>query len=365
MLRRAVRARRVCLPPTASNRPRRNRQGFRNGGLVSGQTALIVGGGAVGIDFHLPRLFSLCGMDEVAIVEIDVRRRAELAARFGTRTDLKVLPALPDGCDYDIAVIAAPPRLHAPYVEQLKQRCRKLLIEKPLGHDLTAAEAIVASLAEASSQAFVCHIRRALSSFALVRELRQRGTFGRLREVRVAEGGVFSWKATSMGSFSRELNGGGVLQDTGPHAVDVLFQVFDKLTLERCWMDADVHHGTRAIEANCVLRLRADDEVGVELSLSRNRNFSNQALFRFDSARVAVDVCDNSLRLTLDEHVGVQGVALAGPLQRLEYPELFDAFYRRFVAAGDNRGVTPTDALRVARIIDAAYRQAEPTPGEF
>ncbi len=332
---------------------------------MSGQSALIVGGGAVGVDFHLPRLFTHCGMAEVAIVEIDARRRAALAAKLRGRTDVQVLPSVPEGRAYNIAVIATPPRLHAPYVEQLKSRCEKLVIEKPLAHDLVATEAIVASLAQASTQTFVCHIRRALGSFVLVRELRQRGTFGRLLEVRMAEGGVFNWKAASIGSFSRELNGGGVLQDTGPHALDLLCQVFDSLSLERAWMDADLRHGTRAIEANCVLRLRGDDEVGVELCLSRNRNFSNQASFRFEGASVSVDVRDNTLRWSIDDQLGMQGVALGGPLQRLEYHELFDAFYQRFVAAGDNRGVTVNDALRVARLIDAAYRRSEVLAGGF
>lgn len=332
---------------------------------MSGRSGLIVGGGAVGVDFHLPRLFTLCAMDEVAIFEVDARRRAELAGRFKGRAEVRVLSALPDSRAFDIAVIATPPRLHAPYVEQLRQGCQRLVIEKPLGESLAASEAIVASLGGAPAQAFVCHIRRALGSFALVRELRRRETFGRLLEVRMAEGGVFSWKAASIGSFSRELNGGGVLQDTGPHALDLLCQVFDTLSLERAWMDADLQHGTRAIEANCVLRLRGDGDVGIELSLSRNRNFSNQAYFRFEGARVAANVRDNSLRVSLDDDTGIEGVALGGPLQRLEYHELFDAFYRRFVVAGDNRGVTPDDALRVARIIDAAYRQAEPMRGGF
>lgn len=332
---------------------------------MSGQSAVIVGGGAVGVDFHLPRLVTLCGMTAVTIVEVDARRRAELAMKFGARKDVSVVPRLPETACHDIAVIATPPRLHAPYVDDLKTRCRRLVIEKPLAHDLAGAESIAASLVDAPCQAFVCHIRRALGSFALVRELRRRATFGRLRAVQLAEGGVFSWKAASIGSFSRQLNGGGVLQDTGPHAIDLLCQVFDQLTLEHSWMDADLRHGAQAIEANCVLHLRADDELPVSLALSRNRNFANQARFEFEGAVVNVDVRDNSLRVSLDGDTGIEGIALGGPPQRLEYHELFDAFYRRFIVAGDNQGVTVHDALRVARIIDAAYAQALPMAGGF
>ena len=37
-----------------------------------------------------------------------------LAEKFGARNDVQVLPALPQDGRYDIAVIATPPRLHAP-----------------------------------------------------------------------------------------------------------------------------------------------------------------------------------------------------------------------------------------------------------
>ena len=332
---------------------------------MSGTTALISGGGAVGTDFHLPRLIRLRHMSEISVVEVDARRRADLTAKLRGRNKVRLLSAMPANSDFDIGVIATPPRFHASYVEELTSCCAKLLIEKPLAHDLGDAEAIVASLSHAPTQAFVCHIRRALGSFALVRVLEQRGTFGRLHKVRLNEGGVFSWKATSIGSFSRELNGGGVLQDTGPHAIDLLYQVFDTLTLRRAWMDADLQHGCRAIEANCALQLQSDDGVVVELNLSRNRNLSNKACFEFETATLVVDVRDNTMALHLAEDCGMRGVAFGGPPQKLEYHELFDAFYARFVVAGDNRGVTVTDALRVARLIDAAYRPSEPMTGGF
>lgn len=77
-------------------------------------------------------------------------------------------------------------------------------------------------------------------------------------------------------------------------------------------MDADLRHGEQAIEANCVLHLRADEDLPVSLALSRNRNFSNQARFEFEGAVVNVDVRDNSLRVSLDGDTGIEGAASVG-----------------------------------------------------
>lgn len=326
---------------------------------------MIVGGGAVGVDFHLPRLRMLAGCEVVEVVEPDAERRAVLAQRFRGRRDLRLLAELPMVEHWSVAVIATPPRFHASYAATLAQRCDRLLIEKPLAPTVADAEAMVEVLDDARAQAFVCHLRRALGSFAFVRDARERGIFGHLREVRVAEGGVFGWRAASMGSFSRTLNGGGVLQDTGPHTLDLLLQVFDDLHLDAAWMDADLRSGERAIEANCELALRADDDVPVHVMLSRNRNLSNTARFDFEQATVTVDVRDNSLTVARAPGFGLRGVPLAGPGATLDYDALFDAFYTRFVVPGDNRGVTPRDALTGVRLIEAAYACAQPLAGGF
>ncbi|MGE0484117.1 MAG: Gfo/Idh/MocA family protein [Gammaproteobacteria bacterium] len=324
--------------------------------------AIIIGGGAVGVDFHLPRLFRWCAIDLITVVEPAAARRAELTRQFAGDTTVAIVATPPAADAWTVAVIASPPQFHPEGVERLCGRTARLVIEKPLARNLAGGEAIVAALARTPTPAIVCHIRRTLGSFARVRDLRNAGTLGALRRVTAREGRVFAWNAQSMGSFSRTQNGGGVLADTGPHTLDLLLQVFDELTLESAWMDADLGAGERAVEANCRLAL-CGDGVPVTLELSRNRHLSNDVRFAFERGSVVAGVDDGSLTLDCgDFHLAGYAGADAAPLT---YNDVFDAFYQRHVAGGDARGVSPSDALRGLALIDRAYRDAVFAPTAF
>jgi predicted dehydrogenase len=325
---------------------------------MQNKTAIIIGGGAVGVDFHLPRLRSLCGAAEVLIVEPGVQRLEQLQARLGSK-EVSLVAKLPASGSYSIAVVATPPKFHLDYVEQLAGRCEQLLVEKPLARNFGEAQRIAELTAKAGQKAFVCHIRRALHSFRAIRQLVAEGVFGKLQTVRVYEGSVFRWRVASMGSFSRDLNGGGVLMDTGPHTIDLLLQVFDSLTLTGSEMDAPIRSQAGVIEANCRLSLVGDERTPVELTLSRNRNLSNKAYFQFDKALITADVRDNTMELLIGDQCRLRGIPLSGTAKAMNFPELFDAFYRDYVLANDNCGVSPQSALPVMRVIDEAYAQAK------
>lgn len=326
--------------------------------------AAIIGGGAVGVDFHLPRLRGLCGASEVLLVEPNPQRLADLQARVAGK-GVSLVSELPEAGNFSIAVVATPPRFHLDYVEKLAGRCEQLLVEKPLARNLDEAQRIADLTAKARQKTFVCHIRRALHSFRTIRQIVAEGVFGSLQTVRVYEGSVFRWRATSMGSFSRDLNGGGVLMDTGPHTIDLLLQVFDSLALTRSEMDAAVRSHAGVIEANCRLTLLADDNTSVELTLSRNRNLSNKAYFQFEKALIAADVRDNTMELLIGDQCRLRGIPTAGQGKAMSFPELFDAFYRDYVLVDDNASVSPFSALPVMRVIDEAYAQAQMTQEIF
>jgi predicted dehydrogenase len=326
--------------------------------------AAIVGGGAVGVDFHLPRLRSLCGASEILLVEPNPQRLADLRARVGGR-GVSLVSELPDAGTFSIAVVATPPKFHLDYVERLAGRCEQLLVEKPLARNFDEAKRIADVTAQAGQKAFVCHIRRALHSFRALRQIIAEGAFGRLQTVRVYEGSVFRWRVASMGSFSRDLNGGGVLMDTGPHTIDLLLQVFDSLTLTASEMDAPIRSHAGVIEANCRLTLLADEKTPVELTLSRNRNLSNKAYFQFEKALIAADVRDNTMELLIGDQCRLRAIPTTGQAKAMSFPELFDAFYREYVLADDNAGVSPLSALPVMRLIDEAYARAQMTQEVF
>ena len=53
---------------------------------------MLIGGGAVAVEFHLPRLFAVLGATQVEIVENDAKRRAELSLRFRRDSRISIEP---------------------------------------------------------------------------------------------------------------------------------------------------------------------------------------------------------------------------------------------------------------------------------
>ena len=211
--------------------------------------ALIVGCGAVALGFHFARIQALIRTPQLYLCEVDPLRFEYVEKRWKSNPRVSPVREIPAQTAFSLVLIATPPKFHYEYYEQIAERTDALLIEKPLTISVNEAEAIDFSSREKKVMVFVNLLRRLLINYRLLRDIYRSKRFGELRSVRLSEGGVFNWDAASMGSFSRELNGGGVLMDTGPHALDLLFQVFDTLELESSLMDS--WGKERSIEANC------------------------------------------------------------------------------------------------------------------
>jgi predicted dehydrogenase len=320
--------------------------------------AILIGCGAVAVDHHLPRIQALLGIRNVVLVERDAARREWLAKTVARGPGLEISARVPDG-RFALAVIATPPAYHADGYAAVADRSDAVLIEKPLALGVAEAEAIVRHAEASGVPVYVNLIRRGLESYRLLRELLEQEDFGALQQVSFAEGGVFSWNATSLGSFSREQGGGGVLMDTGAHALDLLLQVFAQLELEEAWMDAE----GGGIEANCTLGLRADKGVPVTLCLSRNRHLSNRCVFEFEGATCTLDVRDEGIdvRRSGGAHYTIRPAgALPGAV---DFNALFDRFYRDRLLGGEREGVGPQQSLAALRVIEDAYTRAAPMSG--
>ncbi len=323
---------------------------------------MLIGGGAVAIEFHLPRLLAILGATRVEIVESDPRRCAELSERF--RRDHRVEVALkPDfGCERDLVIIATPPKFHADYFHAVSASARGVVIEKPVAIDVAKAQGIGLAISSQGPTVWVNLLRRCLTSFRLLRDLWLEQRFGALESVELHEGRVYTWEAASLGSFSKDLNGGGVMMDTGPHVLDLLLQVFDELSLEHAWIDGEA----RGIEANATLALRGDG-VPVTVQMSRNRNLSNTAVFEFEQAQCRIGVCDDQIAVTTraGSEFTIRSGAGDSSAPAPTFADLFDRFYVEKLLANDNTGVGIDESLAALRVIEAAYATANPMRGGF
>lgn len=205
------------------------------------------------------------------------------------------LEAALDGAD--LALIASPPALHATQCTLALERGLHVFCEKPLALTAAEADAVIAA-AEATTEAggrllAVGLIRRHLPATRAIKALLDASALGPLRAVSWFEGGPFDWPVASAGYFSHAQSGGGVLQDIGTHALDLLAWWLGPPMLVDYADDA-----MGGVEANARLRLRCGG-AEVEMRLSRDWARPNRVTLHGERGMIGWTV-NEPLTLDLD-----------------------------------------------------------------
>lgn len=174
----------------------------------------------------------------------------------------------------ELAIIASPPALHANQCV-IALRCGlHVFCEKPMALTTRDADDVMAT-AEASGRLLaVGLIRRHLPAPRAIKAILAAGTLGKLRSVSWFEGGPFEWPVASADYFSFEQSGGGILQDIGTHALDLLAWWLGPPELLEYADDA-----MGGVEANASIRLRCG-EAEVRMRLSRDWARPNRVTLR-------------------------------------------------------------------------------------
>jgi scyllo-inositol 2-dehydrogenase (NADP+) len=118
--------------------------------------------------------------------------------------------------------VALPSHLHAPATLAAVEHGKHVICEKPMATSLADADIMIAA-AQASGQVLtVFHQRRYNPDFVKVREIIDSGILGRIVQIRLTES-RFSrrWDWQTLQKF-----GGGTLNNTGPHYLDLALQLF-------------------------------------------------------------------------------------------------------------------------------------------
>ena len=106
---------------------------------------------------------------------------------------------------------------------------------------------------------------------------------GRPLSFQAEEGCVFASPVASPAMFSKEMGGGGVLLDTGPHMLDNLLWWFGDYESVSYWDDC-----FGGVEADCLLDLKFKSGLQGTVKYSRLRNLSNSV--KVDCERGVVEV---------------------------------------------------------------------------
>lgn len=189
----------------------------------------IVGSGAITREAHLPVMTADPRVVVTALCDRD-RSNATLAARESglealITTDLSELAG-----KVDAAVVAVPPRFHAPITIQLMEMGIDVLCEKPLAITVADGRNMVEAAHRTGRVLAVALMMRFFPHNQWLSDLVADGEIGEVREVIVEEGAPLDWPMASNSYFDRNATGGGVLFDSGVHFLDRVLWLFGDLT---------------------------------------------------------------------------------------------------------------------------------------
>ncbi len=322
---------------------------------------ILVGCGAVSQQFYLPALRTLSAARTVrvtALVDPNAKARDILAAAF---PEAQLADTLADvnAPANSLAVIATPPRFHAPQTLEAFAKNWHVLCEKPMASTAAECEQMIAA-ARASNRLLAVGLYKRFFPFSqIMKQLcAPGGQLGPLRSYTIAEGGPFRWPAASPSFFQKSQTPGGVLLDIGVHVLDLLLWWLGEPT---SFAYADDAMG--GLETNSKLQLQHAGGATGRLHLSRDWQTPNRYRFIFERGEISWQVNDaNQLTLQLT------GLPFAQKSQLLSSPtqpaatnaQSFIAQLQNVCAAIETKApllIPGEEGLRSLRLIETCYAQ--------
>jgi predicted dehydrogenase/nucleoside-diphosphate-sugar epimerase len=224
----------------------------------------IVGCGAIVEKVRLP---ALVGSDEFAVVALvdPVRERAEeLACGLAQPAIFADIDQLPNGIE--AALIATPNHLHTSLAIRLLERGIHVCVEKPLATNAGDCRRMIEAAKMHGGVLMTALDRRYRPQYVRVRQLVLCGALGAIHQVTIREGAVHNWPSVSGFYTDQVAAGGGVLLDSGIHALDQLLWWFGE-PVDLNYSD-DSSGGP---EAECRLELAFSSGTSALLEFSRLR----------------------------------------------------------------------------------------------
>lgn len=188
----------------------------------------IVGCGAIVREAHLPVAVADPGVEVAMLCDRNLGNAALLGREFGL--DAAITNDLADFAGrVDVAIVAVPPRLHAPVAIQLLGMGIDVLCEKPLAIGTADGERMAATARDGGRVLAVALMMRFFPHNQWLKDLVEDGEIGEVRELIVEDGAPLDWPMASNSYFDRDATGGGVMFDLGIHYLDRVLWLFGDL----------------------------------------------------------------------------------------------------------------------------------------
>jgi FkbM family methyltransferase len=252
----------------------------------------LIGCGAVSEQHYSVALDAIAneGLAEtLAIVDPQEERRLKLLEYFSTARTYPDVEAMMADLTPELAIIAAPHHFHAELTVQCLTKGIHVLCEKPMAITTDECDRMIKVAERASRLLAVGHFRRFYPSCEMIKKFLDLNCLGAVKSFQFLEGYHYNWPLTSASVFDKASAGGGVLIDTGSHALDlILWWLGDVL-------DASYHDDAMGgVEANCELHLRMVNGAVGTVRFSRDWPLPNYCIIECERGwlKYSCDVTD-------------------------------------------------------------------------
>jgi len=316
---------------------------------------LLVGAGDIARKRVAPALRDSVSSRIAAVCDVNGERASAIAREYGVeRVYNEYRKALEDN-RVNAVYLATPVALHVPMTVQAIQSGKHVLVEKPLGLSYENTRPALDAEAAAAVSAGCAYFRRFYPAYRMVRDMIERGEFGRIVHIRLAYFSRFDpgpddpkrWRVV------RAASGGGPLSDMGTHMFDVLIGLFGlpervsamTVTRDRDW---DVEDG-----AGIVMRM-PDGALATAAFHWNSKTWSHSFEVIGAEARVLWQPYDSG---KVYKTAGSETVELDLPPARNVHLPLVEDFVS---AASTCRApaVSLAEAAKTNRLLDAVYRSS-------
>ena len=185
----------------------------------------IVGCGAITREAHLPVIVADPRVALTVLCDRDRGNAVMTARAAGVDAAIVTDPAELAG-QVDAAIVAVPPRFHAPVAIELMRMGIDVLCEKPLAITVADGRRMAEVARETQRVLAVALMMRFFPHNRWLADLVEDGEIGSVQEVIVEDGAPLDWPMASNSYFDRAATGGGVLFDTGVHLLDRVLWLF-------------------------------------------------------------------------------------------------------------------------------------------
>jgi len=230
----------------------------------------IIGCGAVAQERYIPASHLISNtVDITYVVDINVKRAEEVAQRFQIPNYVDDYHRIID--KVDAVVVATPPKSHASIAIHCLTHGTHVLCEKPMALSVEEAEKMVKVSRDSQTHLAIGMNRRLCLSSRIANFLLNNRFLGKIDRFEIEEGHKFNWPLRSFHIFT---GNEGILLDTGPHLLDLLFWLLGNDVEISKYRD-DSFGG---VEANAQIELKIihnSDEISGTVELSFTRHLRN------------------------------------------------------------------------------------------